>query len=88
MGVGPACRTSLPLAFPSGSWATFPTCGTVPYTQFDSWLRHMPGMLASSPAGGVQGVVDGCFSPSFPLFASFSKKKKNTNWKLENSRLP
>ena len=31
MGVGPACRILHPLAFPSGSWATFPTCGTVPY---------------------------------------------------------
>ena len=32
MGVGPVCWTSLPLAFWSGGWATFPTCGMVPYT--------------------------------------------------------
>ena len=32
VGVGPVCRTSHPLAFPSVSWATFPTCGTVPYS--------------------------------------------------------
>ena len=33
MGVGPACQTSHPLAFSSGSWATFPTPrGTVPYS--------------------------------------------------------
>ena len=31
VGVGPTCWTSLPLAFPSRSWATFPMCGTVPY---------------------------------------------------------
>ena len=31
MGVGPACQTSHPLAFPSGSWAIFPMHGTVPY---------------------------------------------------------
>ena len=31
MGMGPACRTSHLLAFPNGSWATFPTCRTVPY---------------------------------------------------------
>ena len=30
MGVGPVCWTSHPLAFPSGSWATFPMRGTVP----------------------------------------------------------
>ena len=30
-GRGPVCWTSHPLAFPSGSWATFPTRGTVPY---------------------------------------------------------
>ena len=35
MGVGPACRISLPLASPSGSGATFPVCGTLPYTP--SW---------------------------------------------------
>ena len=32
MEVGPArLLRSLPTGFPSGSWATFPTCGTVPY---------------------------------------------------------
>ena len=35
MGMSPACRTLHPLAFPSRSWATFPTHGTVPYTP--SW---------------------------------------------------
>ena len=33
MGVDPACQTSHPLAFPSGSWATFPMCATVPYVR-------------------------------------------------------
>ena len=28
MGVGPACQPRSPLAFLSGGWATFPTCGT------------------------------------------------------------
>ena len=32
VGVGPACQTLLPLAFQSGSWATFPPRRTVPYT--------------------------------------------------------
>ena len=32
MGMGPVCQTSLPLAFPSGGWATFPTHGLVPYS--------------------------------------------------------
>ena len=29
-------QTRSPLAFPSGGWATFPMCGTVPHTLIDS----------------------------------------------------
>ena len=32
-GRGPVCWTSHPLAFPSGSWATFPMRGKVPYNK-------------------------------------------------------
>ena len=39
-GVGPAYQTSLTLAFLSGSWATFPMRGTVPYPL--SWPQ-VPG---------------------------------------------
>ena len=30
--------------------------------QFDSWSRHMPGMRARSPVGGVGGATNQCFS--------------------------
>ena len=33
VGMGPACQTSLSLAFPSGNWATFSTRGTVLHTE-------------------------------------------------------
>ena len=33
MGMGPACQVLHPLAFPSGSWATFPMRGKVPYNK-------------------------------------------------------
>ena len=42
MGVGPAYQTSLPLAFPSGSWATFPPRRTVPY------IPSSPAVLGST----------------------------------------
>ena len=58
MGVGPACWTSLPLAFPSGSWATFPMCGTVLCTPSwpevpDSSLLHSAFMWVGDMLGNV-----------------------------------
>ena len=41
MGVGPVCRTSLTLAFPSGSWATFPIRGTVPNRSTSFLIKNL-----------------------------------------------
>ena len=41
VSMGPACQTSLPLAFPSESWATFPTHGTVRYNGEHIFMYHL-----------------------------------------------
>ena len=42
MGVSPARRTSHPLAFLSGGWATFPMPGMVPYTSWCGSVSWVP----------------------------------------------
>ena len=52
MGVGPACWTSLPLVFLSGSWATFPTYGPTVTTRVHA--------LAETTACSGAAVSVGC----------------------------
>ena len=42
--------------------------------RFNSQSRHMPGLWARSPAGGVQEATDGCFSPFLSPSLPFSLK--------------
>ena len=54
--MGPPRWTLHPLDFPSGSWATFPTCGTVPYTLFLFWgTPHSLTHTQSWQAGTISG---------------------------------
>ena len=55
MGVGPACRTSHPLAFPSGSWTTFHTHGTVSYRQALAFPQgYIEALGPTSPVSSLQ----------------------------------
>ena len=58
MGMGPACQASLPLAFLSGIWDTFPPRGTVPYIPsstavLGSTLLHSAFMWVGDMLGNV-----------------------------------
>ena len=58
VGMGPACQTSLLLAFQSGIWATFPPSGTLPYTPScpavpGSTLLHSAFMWVGDMLGNV-----------------------------------
>ena len=70
MGVAPVCWTSIPLAFPSGSWATFPTRGTVPYTfpPFPSLKKRKSVLMLQKQPTPPPGVfLYYCFLPASVL---------------------
>ena len=76
MGVGPACQTLHPLAFPSGSWATFPTCGTVPYrgaSQTSCGLSIVALTTHSS-------CLSLCLLPLLELWTTWVKRPHLSHW--------